>query len=204
MSNSVPSEGLTSAQFDEALKAVGVDVTPVTVRRWSHENLLTPPLGATHRTKWRIESVGEAALIFMLREGDPLVTATPLGVRLLLKLVRAMQTNAVAWKRFWKDDDERTVGDVTWHPHGDPLHHSLVIDGVTAYFKAIAGVHIREHRAISFSWVKGPDRHEHLKCTLEPPLLDEDGQSLGNSLQIPTFSKASLRRIKNARLPEMP
>ncbi len=170
----------------------------MTVRRWSHENLLTPPQGATYRTKWPIESVGEAALIFMLREGDPLVTATPLGVRLLLKLVRAMQTNATTWKRFWKDDAERTVGDVTWRPDGDPMHHTLVVDGVTAYFKAIAGVHIREHRAISFEWVKGPDRHEHLKCTVGPPHVDNDGQSIGTSLHIPTVPKASLRRIKNA------
>ena len=155
---------LTRAQFDEALKAVGVDVTPVTVRRWSHENLVTPPQGATYRTQWPIESVGDAALIFTLREGDPLFTVTPVGVRLMLKLVRSMRT-AATWKRFWKDDAERTVGDVTWRPKGDPMRHPTVVYGVGAYFNAIAGVHIREHRDVSFAWVKG-----QLKVTLGPAI----------------------------------
>jgi len=189
-------EQLGSREFDDALRRLGIDAPSSTVRRWSHENLLTAPTGSTRRTKWPRCAVGEAALIHQLRSGNPLATASKFGIDVTLLIVRSVAAGERAWDALWRHD-ELIVNGTVWRPRRSPVLDSFIVDGAVAYFKAVYDVPLIEPRAIRIEW--SPDGGTEVY--VEPERIDPDGNGVGDSISMPASSR-TIRAIQRARLPE--
>jgi hypothetical protein len=189
-------ESFGSREFDEKLRRLGIDAPSSTVRRWSHENLLTAPTGSTRRTKWPRCAVGEAALIHQLRSGNPLGVASKLGIDVTLTLVRGLVSGERSWDSLWKSD-EIVVNGVSWRPRRSPMLDTFLVDGAVAYFKALFDVPLSEPRHVRLEW----SSDDGTEVYLEAEHIDADGNGVGDSISMPP-SPSMIRAIQRARLPK--
>jgi hypothetical protein len=191
--NSALTSTVTAREFSNQVRHLGLTVTSSTIRRWSSEGLVAPPSGTTYAARWPVRALGDAALVFRLREGNPLYAATSDGVRVARALVDGLLDGALRWDRIWLPTTV-SLHNYEWQPGREQTVDTFLFDGVLAFFKGVAGVPLLKPVSASIEW---HDDDDSLHVELEPEVMLADGVGAGDSIGMP-MSRASIGRIRRA------